>query len=167
MSNKILIALDGSESSMRAVAHVAEMVCADKVSEVTLFHVCFDPPSLLEHGGSEDPKTERQLDAQLHEKLTRWIQRCRKGVREDVFARAQKLFQERGVADDVVTVHTKVCGEAQADVASCIIREAREGGYDAVVLGRRGASARSEFIFGSISSRVIHHLEGCAVWLVS
>jgi nucleotide-binding universal stress UspA family protein len=163
---KILIALDGSPSSMRAVEHVADVICGHKVAEVTLFHVCFDPPSLLEHGGSEDPDEERELDVRLHEKLTRWIERCREGVQEDILDGAKKVLQDRGCSDEVVTVRTKVAAEAQTDVASCIIQEAGDGGYDAVVLGRRGASARREFLFGSISSKVIHHLDGCAVWIV-
>ena len=167
MKKKILIALDGSPISISAVEHVADMICGHKVSEVTLFHVCFDPPSLLEHGGSEDPGEERELDARLHEKLTWWIERCREWVQEDIFDRAKQVFRDRGCSDEVVTVRTKVCAEAQTDVASCIIREAEDGGYDAVVLGRRGASARREFLFGSISSRVIHHLDTCAVWIVS
>ena len=167
MKKKILIALDGSPISISAVEHVADMICGHKVSEVTLFHVCFDPPSLLEHGGSEDPGEERELDARLHEKLTWWIERCREWVQEDIFDRAKKVFEDRGGSDEGVTVQTKVCAEAQTDVASCIIREAGEGGYAAVVLGRRGASARREFIFGSISSKVIHHLDTCAVWIVS
>ncbi len=166
MKKKILIALDGSQSSMRAVEHVADMICSHKVSEVTLFHVCFHPPSLLEHGGSEDPREERELDVHLHEKLTRWVERCREWVREDIFDGAKKVLQDRGCSDEPVNVRTKVCPEAQTDVASCLIREAQDGGYDAVVLGRRGASARREFLFGSIASRVIHHLESCAVWIV-
>jgi nucleotide-binding universal stress UspA family protein len=163
---KILIALDGSESSMRAAEHVADVICGHKVFEVTLLHVCFDPPSLLEHGGSEDPARERELDAQLHEKLNRWIERRREWVQTDIFERARKVFQDHGVSDEVVTVRTKVSAEAQSDIASCIIQEARNGGYDAVVLGRHGASARREFLFGSIFSKVIHHLDQCAVWAV-
>jgi nucleotide-binding universal stress UspA family protein len=164
---KILIALDGSPNSMSAVEHVADMICGHKVAEVMLLHVCFDPPSLLEHGGSEDPGEERELDALLHEKLTRWIERCREWVEKDIFERAKGAFRDRGCSDQVVTIRTKVCAESQADVASCIIQEARIGGYDAVVVGRRGASAPREFIFGSISSKVIHHLDACAVWVVS
>ena len=166
MKKKVLIALDGSESSMRAVEHVADVICGHKVSEVALFHVCFDPPSLLEHGGSEHPERERELNAHLHEKLNRWIEMCRDWVQTDIFERAGKVFQDKGISDEVVTVSTKVSAEAQADVASCIIQEARDGDYDAVVLGRRGSSARREFLFDSISSRVIHHLDTCAVWIV-
>jgi nucleotide-binding universal stress UspA family protein len=164
---KILIALDGSPSSMKAVEHVAGVICGHKFFEVTLFHVCFDPPSLLEHGGSEDSDKERELDARLHERLMRWIEGCREWVQENIFDKAKKVFEDQGVSDEVVTVRTKVCAEAQTDVASCIIQEARDGGYDAVVLGRRGPSARREFLFGSTPSKVIHHLEQCAVWIVS
>jgi nucleotide-binding universal stress UspA family protein len=167
MKKKILIALDGSESSMKAVEHVADVISGHKVSEVTLFHVCFDPPSLLEHGGSEDCDEEAALSAHLHEELTRWIETCRNRVHTDILDRARQVFRDRGVADEVVTVRTQVLAEAQTDVASSIIQEARDGGYDAVVLGRRGASARREFLFGSISSRVTHHLDHCAVWIVS
>jgi nucleotide-binding universal stress UspA family protein len=167
MKKKILIALDGSECSRKAAEHVANVIGGRQVFEVTLFHVCYDPPSLLEHGGSEDPNEERELDARLHEKLTRWIERCREWVQEDIFTKAMKVFQDQGISDEAVTIRTKVSAEAQADAASCIIQEAKDGGYDAVVLGRHGASARREFLFGSTSSKVIHHLDHCAVWIVS
>jgi nucleotide-binding universal stress UspA family protein len=161
------VALDGSDSSMRAVEHVADVICGRERLEITLFHVCFDPPSLLEHGGSENATEERELGTRLHQKLTRWIERCREWVQMDIFDRARKVFRDWGVSDEVVTIRTKVNAEAQTDVASSIIREAKDGGYDAVVLGRRGASARRGFLFGSISSKVIHHLDHCAVWIVS
>jgi nucleotide-binding universal stress UspA family protein len=166
MANRILIALDGSPSSMRAVEHVADVICGHKAFEITLFHVCFAPPDLLEHGGSEDPEKEREMGVLLHEKLSRWTEMCRGWIQADVFDSAKKVLRDRGVSDEMVTVRTKVCSQAQADVGSSIIQEARDGGYDAVVLGRRGASFRREFLFGSIASRVIHHLDGCAVWIV-
>jgi nucleotide-binding universal stress UspA family protein len=42
----------------------------------------------------------------------------------------------------------------------------KNGGYKTVVMGRRGRSALKEFLLGSVSSKVVHHVEDCAVWIV-
>ncbi|MCG6927620.1 MAG: universal stress protein [Acidobacteria bacterium] len=63
MRKKIFIALDGSEGSMSAVEQVKDVTRGNRDLEITLFHVCLDPPSLLEHWGSEDPTRERELSS--------------------------------------------------------------------------------------------------------
>ena len=71
-----------------------------------------------------------------------------------------------GVPIDTVVIRTKIDAEPHPDVAMSIIREAEEGNHDVVVLGRRGMSMLKEFVLGSVSSKVIHHIKDRAVWLV-
>jgi Universal stress protein family. len=42
-----------------------------------------------------------------------------------------------------------------------------EGGFGTVVIGRRGVSKAEEFLFGSVSTKVMHLAKDCAVWVVA
>jgi nucleotide-binding universal stress UspA family protein len=46
------------------------------------------------------------------------------------------------------------------------MNEVKEGGYDTLVLGRRGRSMLKEFMFGGVTSKVIHHIKDCAIWII-
>jgi nucleotide-binding universal stress UspA family protein len=53
----------------------------------------------------------------------------------------------------------------QGEPAPVIMRVAREGGYDLVVLGARGRSETRHALLGSVTERVVRHA-GCAVLAV-
>ncbi|WHZ14682.1 MAG: hypothetical protein OJF52_001522 [Nitrospira sp.] len=63
---KILVAVDDSKDSTRAVKYVGRLLRTVSRASVTLFHV-LNPllPILREHGGSEDPVREEALGKQL------------------------------------------------------------------------------------------------------
>ena len=52
-------------------------------------------------------------------------------------------------------------------IALELLRLAEEGGYGTVVVGRRGVSKQEEFLFGSVSTKIIHAAKGLAVWVVA
>jgi nucleotide-binding universal stress UspA family protein len=64
-------------------------------------------------------------------------------------------------ADIAVKIHKKRRG-----IARDILKEARDGGYDTLVIGRRGLSGIKEFLFGSVSNKILQMAEGMAVVLV-
>src|SRR5438128_12664161 len=69
----ILVAVDGSENSDLAVQYAGTMLKDTKGAQITLFHVLRAlPPSLQEHGGSENPATEAHLGAQLRKDQDAW-----------------------------------------------------------------------------------------------
>ena len=47
-----------------------------------------------------------------------------------------------------------------------IIREAREGAYGTIVMGRRGLSKVRDFLMGRVTSKVLNQAEDFAVWIV-
>lgn len=155
MKPKILVALDGSETSMKAVEYVGDVFSGcEKEVDVTLYHVLEVPPMLLEHGGNVKSRKEMQ------EEVEQWQGRETDRVEMEIFAPAERILQEKRNGRDGMRIHTKLADVAYPDVGLVIIEEVKEGGYDTLVLGRRGLSMLKEFIFGSLTSKVIHHSRG-------
>jgi nucleotide-binding universal stress UspA family protein len=165
MKPRILLAVDGSDAAMRAVAHVGEVLAGQDRGEVTLCHVVHVPPGILEHGGAE--MSDRGMAPQgMQAAQSEWGANVRVQVEEKIFGPAKRLLEEKGVDADTIQIGASVSEDAHPDVALHIIRKAERGGFSAVVLGRRGRSALREFALGSVTSKVIHHIEDCAVWVV-
>ena len=65
-AKNILIAVDDSDESARALHYVGALLRDIQDVNVTLFHVLNPMPrELMEHGGSENPETEHHLGEQL------------------------------------------------------------------------------------------------------
>lgn len=163
---KILLALDGSDSSMRAARHVGELIAGHDGFEITLFHVCSVPPRLLEHEGAEDPDKEERLEEALEAEFQQWRQAKHSEVQKDVFQGALRVLREAGVDERHTRLTTRFVTEAHADVASQILQEQDEHDHDIIALGRHGLSTLTELVFGRVASRVVRHAKGRAIWVV-
>ncbi len=140
MFNKILVAVDGSEHSTRAVK--AAIVLAEKFqSRVTLLNVISF--SATNPGLYTDMSEIPQI---LYDNLE---QESRK-----VLDRAAELFQGMQVTTVIREGHP--AGE--------IISESTNG-YNLIILGSRGLGTISGFLLGSVSDRVSHHAK-CPVLIV-
>ena len=51
-------------------------------------------------------------------------------------------------------------------LAECILAERDQTGYSTIVVGRQGLSRSEEFLFGSVSSKIVNHARDCTVWVV-
>lgn len=74
-----------------------------------------------------------------------------KDVRDKVQARATRYnanLDVRAIPYDPAT----------SSAASAIVKEALEGGYDAVILGARGRSSSEEVMIGSVALAVVTHV---------
>lgn len=169
MKPRILLAVDGSETSLKAVKHVGEILCGGVACEITLFHVLLAPPMFLEHVRAEDADTNTRLGESLEERRHEWVENSRARVDEEIFTPAKQILAENGVRGNGATIRTRLIADGRSDVALAICREVKEGDYDAVVLGRRGRSSLSEFLFGCVAHKVLHNIGGCrdrAIWVV-
>jgi len=135
---KVLVAADGKEEAVR-LAHVARDLCAGRPGiRVTVLHVLRPPvpPSLSSPfvpavGAGDDLLLlgEANARADLEE--------------------AKEILAEAGIAADV-DVAIGVPGEE-------ICRYARAGGYDLIIMGRRGLGRLQEILLGSVSEYVLRH----------
>jgi nucleotide-binding universal stress UspA family protein len=163
---KLLVALDGSESSNRAVEHAARVVAAGGSVSVTLFHTCPYPPARLETGGAENPGRERAIEEAQRERRREWEQESGERVEEQLFAPARRVLIEAGLPEGAIGIRSRFDVDAQPDVARAIVSEAADVGADAVVMGRHGHSRLKRLLLGSVSSQVVEQLEDRAVWIV-
>ncbi len=150
-SMKVMLAVDGSEASLRAVDHLCFMVGGNDNIKITLFHVM---PTLRDYcviNFDEKESDVRQVIAQ-------GAKRCI----DHFYAHAQHRFEEAGLQENQIEL--KVIKRAM-DVGKAILDQARKGNYGTVIVGRYGAG--KAFFMGSVSRCVLNKISGRALWVVS
>ena len=150
-SRKVLIAMDGSDSALRAVEH-AGFILAGTDCSITLFH--------------SKRKLERFLPKELLEGAAELEELWKNAAATDIaptLERAQKLLLERGVASDRVS--TKII-EGSRSAAADILKAARKGEFGTIVMGRKGVTADKDSNLGSITRKVVQDFTDMAVWVV-
>ncbi len=139
MYRRILVALDGSDASRRALRAALELA---RALGATLHAVGVEEH--LPHYAAtlgEVPEAKAEANAFF----------------EEVMASARALAAEYGVP---ITTEVRAGNAAQQ-----IINVARQGGFDLVVLGARGHSFLEHFLLGSTTDRVVDHAP-CSVLVV-
>lgn len=155
MEKKLLIAVDGSPASDRAVDYVGLMEGAMiRELRVTLFHVMNPVPPFLRRDSQSDTAAFKRLQA-LETKNRQGAQK--------VLDHCAGRLQRHGL--EAEQVELKASPRA-SDAARDILFEAEHGMYDAVVLGRRGLSKTQEMFVGSVTNKVVQHAERLPVWVV-
>jgi nucleotide-binding universal stress UspA family protein len=123
------------------------LACAESYN-ITLLHVIPEP--------EEDFFPDRR-------DRNRWLSRYRKKMTALLEAYRKKLI-DCGFSDDHVAVRIKV--KFCPSMAECILTERKKLLCDTIVVGRQGISRSEEFLFGSISSKIVTHARSCTVWVV-
>lgn len=159
----VLLAVDGSENSRRAVDYTAAILGCNEGFKIRLLHI----ERLPDRDLFPDEAGWKASCEEYTETMRRFMEECRRAL------------IDAGMPEDAVTEqYIPSCNRpvAQTDAVRCsqgesisqeILRSMEDGGYGTIVLGRRGLSKAEEFLFGSVSSRIVHHARGCTVWVVS
>ena len=149
-SNKMLLAVDGSENSRKAVDYVGTFASGTEV-ELTLYYVVRS----FGLGFLEDFSMREEDIEDFVEEAESNVQRMFRSYREGL--------EKAGVEPArISTKHTLQSYSRAGD----IVRQAKEGGYGTIVLGRRGLSKVREFLMGRVTSKVLDRAEAFAVWIV-
>lgn len=146
MFNKILVPLDGSEHSLRAL-EIAIQIAKKFDGKITLIHVysvsvrpvIVPEPSTLTPGIPIMAPTE--------------YSRVAEAVRE-AGARILANGKEKAKAEGVEEVETML---KEGHVVQEIVKAAEEGKFDLIVMGARGISKIKELILGSVSDGVVRN----------
>ena len=160
--SRILIAVDGSEHSARALRYVGTLLRDARDVQVTLFHVLKPMPrELLEHGGSEDPAGEILLAKELQQDQENWVH-AESVMEYPILVYALELFGKTGFPLDRVTLKFG----HEDDIAHTILDEARTGGYGTIVVSRHGSNGMKRFFGGGITDQLLRDASGYTLWVV-
>jgi nucleotide-binding universal stress UspA family protein len=80
-----------------------------------------------------------------------------------MFQAYQESLEKGGVLSKRIS--TK-CSRQSHTRAGEILREAKDGEYGTIAMGRRGLSKVYEFLMGRVTKKVLSRAEGFAVWIV-
>ena len=156
MPKKILIAMDESENALRAVDFVG--TCLNPDADVTLFSVLMNTATLC---AMQSPELTPYFMAEQTAFCT--LENKKKELVSQALEKARQKLVQNGF--DNKRVHVKTA-ERTKGIARDIIGEANNGGFDLVVLGKRGISGIKDFIMGSISQKVLNGVKNASVLLV-
>jgi nucleotide-binding universal stress UspA family protein len=147
--NRILVAVDETETSRRALRYLGEISGGNEGLEICLLHVYPEPPPYYLREGHSLPeyRREREERAQI------------------VFAAATELLVGYRIPAALVRTDCRMA-TSRTPISTVILEAQAEGGFGTVVVGKRGVSKAEEFLFGSISNAVVRNSSGFTVWVV-
>jgi nucleotide-binding universal stress UspA family protein len=164
-SKYILLAVDDSEATTRAVTYVASIIEGQPGFRLCLLHVFAPlPPQLLEFGGAENPAEEERWEAVQKDARTQWIAGA-KACADDLFAKAQSILRTAGVPAHAVETQLAIPLSGEAVVTN-ILEGARANQCGTVVVGRQSFSWLQELFQHHIGEELIRRGQGLAIWVV-
>lgn len=136
-TERVLIAMDSSEGALKAADFASETLGESK-SQVLLTSVIRG-------------QVDEYADAFRH-------------FMENRFDEVKNFFVEAGLPRG--NISTSIVSGAQSR-AGVICRNADEGGFGTIIVGRRGLSKVKEFFMGRVSNKIINLTRDQAVWIVN
>lgn len=130
---RMLVAVDGSEGSRHAAAHVARLARGAGITEVHLLNVQEPPIHYGMVGAYVPDEVMRKLQTEAGERALR--------PAEKLLARVKLPFRR----------HLRI-----GPIARTIAQSAEELGCDSIVMGTRGMTAAANLVLGSIPTKVLH-----------
>ena len=127
--NKVLIPIDGSDNSLRALAYLVKRVKQDKHVQICMLNVQLPIPQSL--------FVSRSMIDEHHELKSK-----------EALTRARRLLAKNHVpAEAIIRI---------GDPAETIVKLARKSHCGEVVMGSRGLGRLAGLLLGSVTTKVIH-----------
>jgi nucleotide-binding universal stress UspA family protein len=146
-NNKILIALDGSRRAFAGVTYISNIPSFQGM-EVVLLHIFSRVPQTYLDFESQPFYAQEVSD------IRGWAVQEKSDLR-DYMERAKRCLEKSGFPSHAVQIDIR---EIETGIARDIIKEAKHGGYAAVVTGRRGASRLSSILLGNVAFKILERL---------
>lgn len=152
-SRRLLVPVDSSPNSKRVLDRVAWLLAEAGPMEVTILHavapLIVGDMTLMWTGL---PELESTIEQRVIDDA------------EEMLSQAKTFLIQNNVP--AFAIKTRLVTKALG-VARTIMKEAREGGYGSIMIGRRGVSRTERFLFGSVSNKIVLQARDMAVWVVS
>lgn len=145
---KILIAADTSENARRATSYVGDIIGPREGFEINILYVIRYP----ERDRFPDEDTWKQKKDEEVQKAHR------------VLGELSEILKQKGLPASSIASSTE---EASGfSIAQKILEHQTNNDFGTIVVGRRGVSKAEEFLFGSVSNKIVHYAKDCAVWII-
>lgn len=140
--SKILIPVDGSRFAFKGVEHGAFLAremenCEININLLRVVNLAFYERRLLEGTDIEEEA-------------------------KNILEKAKNIILKRKVPETFIATKVRV-----GDPSEEILKEAEEGKYDLILIGRKGRTAFKDFILGGVSSNVMNRCQNQTVAIVS
>lgn len=164
-NTKLLVVMDESKASERAVSYVAQIVGRRRGFKVCLAHTLPElPASLIEYGSARNPDDEKKLEAELHAEQKHWVFAAREKGRP-ALKRARTVLRNGGVA--AASIEERFCypaeGRARGDE---ILELAREQKCHTVVVGSESLSWLKQLLGNDPVEELLRRGKGFTIWVV-
>ena len=134
MFSKLLVPVDGSENSLRALD--AAIFLSKKIeAHITALHVMEKAPTVYIHSQKE---LERLLEG-FRKESEKILENCKEIAKKN--------------ATEIQTVLM------EGDAASKIIQYSEKGSFDTIIMGHRGSGRFKEMVLGSVTQKVLHQVK--------
>lgn len=150
-SNGIMVAVDGSDSSLRAVDHMSFIFGGNPDVTISFFHVA---PRLTDFCPIDFTETDTSA-------IEAVIKQGDKACIDRFYAHALKKLADAGIAEQQIRIEVSKGGFR---VSKTILEAYRKGHFGTLIVGRRGTN--KQFFTGSVSRYLINRFSEGALWVV-
>lgn len=155
LKRKVLVALDGSDQSLETVRYLGRLP-AKKGIEIVLFSVFSSIPEVY-WDFQQDPK----VGARVAE-IKAWQSQKEKELSE-FMEKAAAVLKKARLHEKAIKIKIR---QRKEGVTRDILKEARKH-YSAVLVGRKGAGAVKNVLWGSVTAKLMEKLYFCPLIVVS
>ncbi|MFA6465222.1 MAG: universal stress protein [Desulfurivibrionaceae bacterium] len=155
MQKKILIAVDGSSYSTNSLRYLGQLF--HHLPEIH-FHILSLVPASSAGAAAKDWLSEAELLNTVSPATRNLL-----ATQNKYMIQATDTLKRLGIAEE--QIHTTV-RLSQRSVPLDIIHEARQGKYDALLIGRRGIGKLEEMIMGSVSATILEKCHDVPLWII-
>jgi nucleotide-binding universal stress UspA family protein len=161
---KILVALDDSAASWKAVDYVVALVRDEPRLVIHLFHAASYPPELQEFRGAEDAREEEELEKQLKHKQKGWEQDIESAA-APLFKKARAALEWAGAAPEQIQSQTLALKHPE-DLVDEILKSAYEFGCGTIVVGRNSFPWLKEIFVDHVGQEISRKAQDISVRII-
>ena len=164
-ADTVLVAIDDTEASERAVNAAARDLAGHPDRHVLLFHVLPTlPTELLEFGGRADDAEEIAGLEQLRERRRAWMQEERRKARP-IVDRMKGVLRDAGVSDEQIETAADA-PNPECTIAQEILRAARDRSITKIFVGHESFPWHRELFHRHVGEDLAHRAEAESVSIV-
>ena len=162
---RLLIAIDASESSMRAVRYVATITSGQRGFHCALLHILPPVPADIQDiAWIDDPRLMKKAQGAARAARTRWIEKAEHAA-QPLLAQAVSILRTAGFSEQEVETHCEPSFDVD-ELVPQILKQARTHAYGTVVVGRETFPNFQELFHYHVGDHLIAKCQDLALWVV-